>query len=269
MTNPKLTIFTYALAALIVVAILWHAFAPTPRPPSSVAPVVAPPDSSQPQSASSSSSPGTPAVTPSQPTPGGPAQTASFDQAAHADARRQLRQNADATYLNDGVAQDDSALHHWVNRGARPVRVFLRPDTAAGFPPGAVDAVRGAFDRWSSAGIPVAFDLGADSVSAEVHIVWTTEQQGDAGGRTELEWKMDGAFSSAVVTLDFVDASGQPRTADQLRIMALHQIGHLIGLEHSPVPTDVMSPNTSAHDLSARDIQSAGLLYQLPTGSVR
>jgi len=56
---------------------------------------------------------------------------------------------------------------------------------------------------------------------------------------------------------------------EDVRLVALHEIGHLIGLDHSSDSTDLMYANTKVRDLSARDVASAVLLYELPPGSLR
>src|SRR6266705_2540372 len=48
-----------------------------------------------------------------------------------------------------------------------PVRVYFPPTTVANFQPSFLDAVRSAFQRWQDAGVPVRFNLDADSGSAE------------------------------------------------------------------------------------------------------
>src|SRR3989449_6546723 len=51
-------------------------------------------------------------------------------------------------------------------------RVYFPPTTVANFQPAFLDAVRSAFQRWQEAGVPVRFNLDADSSSAEVRVQW-------------------------------------------------------------------------------------------------
>src|SRR6266513_1557933 len=177
---------------------------------------------------------------------------------ARSEIRRRIRASAGSTYLNEIVgASSDSVLHRWDGRVSRPVRVFFPPTTVANFQPTFLDAVRNAFQRWEEAGIPVRFDLEADSSSAEVRIQWRMQFEGARSGQTDLKWEQDGHLTGGVITLATFDMKGQPVGPDDVRVLALHEIGHLIGLDHSQDPGDIMYPQPKLHDLSPRDISTA------------
>jgi hypothetical protein len=189
---------------------------------------------------------------------------------ARSEIRRRIRASAGSTYLNDILlASADSMLHRWDGRMSTPVRVFFPPTTVANFQPSFLDAVRSAFQRWQEAGVPVRFNLDADSGSAEVRVQWRIQFEGERSGQTDLQWDEDGHLTGGVVTLATFDAKGQPFAPDDVRVLALHEIGHLIGLDHSPDPGDIMYAQPKVRDLSPRDIRTASLLYDLAPGPLR
>jgi hypothetical protein len=193
-----------------------------------------------------------------------------FDQMARSDSRRRIRESAGYTYLSEVVAESaDSALHRWDDRAARPVRVYLRAGPVANFQSAFLDAVRDAFERWSGTGVPVRFDLDADSAQAEVRFRWRVQFDIDRTGQTDLTWDQDGHIASGVVTIATFDPHGRPLTPEDVRVVAIHELGHVLGLDHSSDSNDIMFPNTRVRDLSPRDIRTALLLYQLAPGSLR
>jgi hypothetical protein len=189
---------------------------------------------------------------------------------ARAQIRRRIRASAPRAYLDYIVAQSsDSMLHRWDDRVARPVRVSLAQDTVTDFQPAFFDAIHSAFQRWEQAGVPVRFALAADSGDAEVRFAWRLQFDVDRTGETDLEWDQDGHLRFGVVIIATQDPRGQPLGPDDVRVVALHEIGHLIGLDHSPDSTDLMFAKTVVRDLSERDIRTALLLYDLAPGSLR
>ena len=259
----RLTGMIAAAAVLVVLFVIWDAFKPEPRiapePDVVVAAPVPPPPLPVPPPSSSSLG-----------TAGGTQQTSYIEQLARSENRRRIRNSAGSTYLNEMIASTgDSMLRRWDNRTNTPVRVWFASTRAANFQPAFLDAIRSSFMQWTSAGVPVRFDFSADSTSAEVVVRWKIQFEIERTGQTDLTWDENGRVQSAVITLATFDPMGRPMDAEDIRVVALHEAGHLLGLDHSPDSTDMMFPTARVKELSDRDVRTVLLLYQLTPGSLR
>lgn len=274
MLERRILILVSALVVFLVSAALWNAFVRRPPrvadvPPvgaDSVATTTGAPPSTPPQPGPAPS-----AVAPSAAQPGADAGGPSYIVLlARSEIRRRIRASAGLTYLNEIVAESaDSEIHRWDGRVSSPVRVLLAPSTTANFQPAFLQQVRAAFQTWVEAGVPVRFNFDADSSSAEVRFRWRIQFEGEKSGQTELLWDDEGKLTGGTVTLATFDPKGQPLGPDDVRVLALHEIGHLLGLDHSKDSGDIMFAQPKVRDLSPHDIATVQLLYDLAPGSLR
>jgi hypothetical protein len=166
-------------------------------------------------------------------------------------------------------ASGDSMLRRWQNRQTTPIRVYFAPTHAANFQPAFLNAIKQAFGLWVDAGVPVRFDFDGDSSNAEVTVKWRIQFEIERTGQTDVTWDDNGHIQSAVVTLATFDPKGRPMDAEDIRVVAAHEVGHLLGLDHSKDSTDIMYPTAKVRELSDRDVRTVLLLYQLTPGSLR
>ena len=129
--------------------------------------------------------------------------------------------------------------------------------------PGFWDETVRAMETWNAVGgVPLSFRRTEHAVSADVEFRWIRRFEARQAGTTDWETDGDGWLSSAVVTLAMEHQEGIPMSGEFLRMVALHELGHVLGLPHSGDPNDVMHPGNRNLSLSDRDIRSARRLYE-------
>ena len=275
MVERRLTGMIAAAAVLILLFIFWDAFRPSPRVRDEPEPpmTIREPETQAMIVPSPTAAPAMPG-TASQGTavPAGPdgREPSYIELLARSETRRRIRASGLSTYLGEMIAESgDSMLRRWENRQTNPIRVWFAPTYAANFKPAFLDAIRAAFGEWTNVGVPVRFDFAGDSTNAEVTVKWRIQFEIERTGQTDVTWDQNGQIQSAVVTLATFDPKGRPMEPDDIRVVASHEVGHLLGLDHSRDSTDIMFPTAKVRELSDRDARTVMLLYQLTPGSLR
>lgn len=173
------------------------------------------------------------------------------------------------TYLGAMLEEVDSVLRRWPERMADPIRVHV--------PEGGTDAdafefrraVIDAFRRWERVGgLPLRFAFTEED-GAEVRVRWVRQFEAQRTGQADITWSRAGWIHRATLTLATHSPAGWALPPEAVHTVALHEIGHLLGLGHSDEPRDVMYPSTEIHDITGRDRATARLLYVLPPGSLK
>lgn len=173
------------------------------------------------------------------------------------------------TYLVAGAVEGRARLRRWGDRTERPLRLWIAPgDGVPGWRPDFAAAVREACDAWQAVGLPVRFVFVRAPEDAEVRVTWTERLAERRAGVTHWATDAGGWLTQAHIEVATWASDGMPADRASVTRIALHEVGHALGLDHSPDPGDAMAAWVRVGALTTRDRATARLLYTRPPGDV-
>ncbi len=174
-----------------------------------------------------------------------------------------LREVVANSYIRGVIAQGD--VTRW-NKSSFPLGVYIQSN---GVPEYYVSAVKKAYLKWQTVtGGAVSFKFVSSPQNADMKCFFTydfSNMSEDTVGYHQFKY-MDDKIADSIIKFRVTDKNGNSFSSQILYNVALHEIGHSLGLAgHSSKSGDLMYPVAQKrnYDISKRDLTTLKLLYSM------
>ena len=186
-----------------------------------------------------------------------------------AEIQRRLTSGEAGTYIREILLQRDDNIARWPDRQLEPLRVWIQPsstlpDFQASYPARA----REAFEQWTRTGVPVFFTFVLDSARSEIPVTWVDRFDMPITGRTRWTRDQHWWIVASSIEVALHHQSGAALDPESIHAITMHEVGHVLGLDHTMDERSIMAARVRVRRLSDLDEHTVLLVYSLPPGSV-
>lgn len=179
-----------------------------------------------------------------------------------------LDARGDATYLPELLVVRDGWNYRWPDRVADPMRIWVQTPADSAFDADWIGLVQDSFNAWDGLGLPLLFTFVRDSARAEIVVTWVQRFEERMTGRTLWRNDQHGWITGGTIVLARELPDGRPVNREGIQAIARHEVGHLLGLDHTGDSTSIMSAQVFVTALADIDRRTIRLAYDLPPGRI-